>query len=306
MGLSVENVESANPPSFAVRKKQNNSAYVFMSPWLVGMVFLTAGSMLFTVYLAFTNYDLLSAPKLAGLTNFRQLLSDADFWIAIRVTFIYVVASVPVRLITALLVALLVSKPIRGMGIYRALIYLPSMIAGSVGASIGWRKLFGQNGPINSFLHLFGIHGPVWLGNPVTAILVLVLLNIWQFGSEMVIFLAGIKQIPSYLYEAATIDGANAFQRFFRVTLPMLSPITFFNLLMGTISSFMVFTQVYVITDGGPINSTLFYVLYLYEQGFQFFHMGYAAALSVVLLLIIALCAGFLFWTSKLWVNYDV
>ncbi|QQE77912.1 carbohydrate ABC transporter permease [Alicyclobacillus sp. SO9] len=308
MGLSqnVAKTDAVKRPGLKVQKKQNGPAYVFMSPWLFGMLFLTAGSMLFTFYLAFTNYNLLSSPKFAGAANFHRLLTDSDFWIAIRVTFIYVIASVPVRLVAALLVAQLVSKPIRGMGIYRALIYLPSMIAGSVGASIGWRKLFGQNGPINSFLHLFGIHGPIWLGNPATAIIVLVLLNVWQFGSEMVIFLAGIKQIPGYLYEAATIDGANTIQRFFRVTLPMLSPITFFNLLMGTISSFMVFTQVFVITDGGPLNSTLFYVLYLYQQGFQFFHMGYAATLSIVLLLIIALCAGVLFWTSKLWVNYDV
>lgn len=286
--------------------KKNKSAYVFMTPWLLGMLFLTAGSMLFTLYLAFTNYDLLTPPKFIGAENFRQLWQDPNFWTSIRVTFIYVVVSVPIRLAAALLVATLVNKPIRGIGIYRALIYLPSLLGGSVGASIGWRTLFDQNGPINSVLSLFGIHGPVWLGNPVTAIIVLVLLSAWQFGSEMVIFLAGLKQIPSYLNEAATIDGASGVQRYFRITLPMLSPIIFFNLLMGTISSFMVFTQVYVITDGGPMNSTLFYVLYLYQQGFQYFHMGYAAALAVILLIIIALCSGFIFLTSRFWVNYDV
>lgn len=288
------------------KNQQNGIGYAFMTPWLLGMLFLTAGSMLFTIYLAFTNYDLLNAPKLTGLSNFRELFADPNFWTAIEVTFLYVIVSVPIRLVTALLVANLVNRQIRGIGVYRALIYLPSLIGGSVGASIGWRELFDQNGPINSILGVFGIQGPVWLGNPATAIIVLILLSAWQFGSEMVIFLAGLKQIPSYLYEAAKIDGASVIQRYFHVTLPMLSPIIFFNLLMGTISSFMVFTQVYVITDGGPMNSTLFYVLYLYQQGFQYFHMGYAAALSIILLVIIALCSGFIFLTSRFWVNYDI
>lgn len=292
--------------NFSTSRQQNRAAYGFMTPWLLGMLFLTAGSMLFTLYLAFTNYDLLSAPHFIGGANFKHMLSDVNFWTSIRVTLIYVVISVPARMLASLLVATLVSKQVRGIGVYRALIYLPSLIGGSVGASIGWKKLFDANGPINSFLHLFGIHGPVWLGNPGTAIIVLILLSVWQFGSEMVIFLAGIKQIPGYLYESATIDGASAFQRYVRITIPMLSPLIFFNLLMGTISSFMVFTQVFVITDGGPMNSTLFYVLYLYQQGFQYFHMGYAAALSIVLLIIIALCSGFIFLTSKFWVNYDV
>ncbi|GMA64369.1 sugar ABC transporter permease [Alicyclobacillus fastidiosus] len=299
-------------PNSVVKKNSKNSvlknlsAYGFMTPWLLGMLLLTAGSMLFTLYLTFTNYDLLSRPQFIGLSNFTQIFKDPNFWTSIRVTFIYVVLSVPARLIASLLVATLVSKQVRGIAVYRALIYLPSLIGGSVGASIGWRELFDQNGPIDSFLKLFGIHGPVWLGNPATSMIVLVLLSVWQFGSEMVIFLAGIKQIPGYLYESATIDGASNFQRYIRITLPMLSPLIFFNLLMGTISSFMVFTQVLVITDGGPMNSTLLYVLYLYQQAFQFFHMGYAAALSIILLILIALCSGFIFLTARFWVNYDV
>lgn len=270
------------------------------------MLLLTVGAMLFTFYLAFTNYDLLSAPKWTGTFNFRKIFQDPNFWKSIRVTFIYVVASVPARLIASLLVATLLNKEVRGIGIYRALIYLPSLIGGSIGVSIGWKKLFDPTGPINSLLKVFGIHGPVWLGNPGTAILVIVMLSVWQFGSEMVIFLAGIKQIPGYLYEAATIDGSSTIRQYFHITLPMLSPIIFFNLVMGTISSFMAFTQVYIITNGGPMNSTLFYVLYLYQQAFQYYHMGYAAALSIILLVVIALCAGFLFLTSRFWVNYDV
>ncbi|MCL6632430.1 MAG: sugar ABC transporter permease [Alicyclobacillus herbarius] len=295
-------------PQKATRKRVGNgaAAYGFMTPWLIGMMFLTMGSMLFTFYLAFTKYNLISAPQWVGTQNFASIVKDGNFWAAIRVTFIYVVLSVPARLIASLLIATLLSKNVRGIGIYRALIYLPSLIGGSVGVSIGWRKMFDQTGPINALLQVFGIHGPVWLGSPVSAMAVLILLSVWQFGSEMVIFLAGIKQIPAYLYEAATIDGAGSIQRWFRVTLPMLSPLIFFNLLMGTISSFMVFTQVYVITNGGPINSTLVYVLYLYREAFTYLNMGYAAALSLILLVLIALCSGILFLTSRLWVNYDV
>ncbi|WP_206922525.1 carbohydrate ABC transporter permease [Alicyclobacillus suci] len=282
------------------------AAYGFLTPWMLGMLLMTLGAMLFTIYLAFTNYDLLSQPRWIGALNFHQILQDPNFWTSIRVTFIYVVISVPARLIASLLVATLLNKEVRGIGIYRALIYLPSLIGGSIGISIGWKKLFDVAGPINSVLKAVGLHGPVWLGNPRTAILVIVLLSVWQFGSEMVIFLAGFKQIPGYLYESATIDGASAVRQYFHITLPMLSPIIFFNLVMGTISSFMTFTQVYVLTDGGPMNSTLFYVLYLYEQAFQYYHMGYAAALSIILLIMIAVCTGFLFLTAKFWVKYDV
>lgn len=287
-------------------RQRNLTAYAFLTPWLLGMLFLTVGSMLFTFYLAFTRFDLLSSPEWIGFKNFTHILKDNNFWLSVRVTLVYVVVSVPSRLIISLLIALLLNKEIRGIGIYRALIYLPSLIGGSVGVSIGWKKLFASNGPINSFLSLFGIHGPTWIGNPSTAIIVLILLSVWQFGSEMVIFLAGLKQIPSYLYESATIDGASGFRKFFNITLPMLSPIIFFNLLMGTISSFMVFTQVDIITGGGPMNSTLFYVFYLYQEAFKYLNMGYAAALSIILLVIVGFFSGILFLTSKYWVKYDV
>lgn len=286
--------------------KRNLTAYAFLTPWLIGALFLTIGSMLFTFYLAFTNYNLLKAPGWIGLQNFSNIWNDPNFWRSIKVTFIYVVISVPARLTASLLVALLLAKEVRGIGLYRAIIYLPSLIGGSVGVSIGWKKLFDAHGPINSFLALFGIHGPTWIGNPSTAIIVLILLSVWQFGSEMVIFLAGLKQIPTYLYEAATIDGASRMRQFFSVTWPMLSPIIFFNLLMGTISSFMVFTQVYIITGGGPMNSTLFYVYYLYKHAFTYYHMGYAAALSIILLVILSIVSGLIYLTSKFWVNYDV
>lgn len=312
MNLNLE--DSVLTPSSGVDTKvqfkkalrRNLTAYGFLTPWLIGMLFLTVGAMLFTFYLAFTNYDLISRPQWIGISNFGRIIHDINFWASIRATLIYVVISVPARIVVSLLIALLVAKDARGIGIYRSLIYLPSLLGGSVGISIGWQRLFSENGPINSLLHVIGLKGPSWLGDPRGAMLVLILLSVWQFGSEMVIFLAGLKQIPKFLYESAKIDGASVTQSFFHITLPMLSPIIFFNLVMGTISSFMVFTQVYIITEGGPMNSTLFYVLYLYQQAFQFLHMGYAAALSIILLVIIAACSGFLFLTNKYWVNYDV
>ncbi len=285
--------------------RRNLTAYTFLLPWFTGMLCLTVGAMLFTFYLAFTDYDLISSPEWVGFDNFQQILRDPNFWISIRATFTYVIFSVPARLIVSLLIALLLYREVRGIGWYRSLIYLPSLIGTSVGAAIGWRNLFADDGPVNAFLGLFGVEGPNWVGNPSTAIVILILLSVWQFGSEMVIFLAGLKQIPGYLYEAAIIDGASAIQRFFKITLPMLSPITFFNLLMGTISSFMIFTQVYIITGGGPMKSTLMYVYYLYQHAFNYYNMGYAAALSIILLIIIGLCSTVIFLSSRFWVHYD-
>ena len=276
-----------------------------MTPFLIGMVFLTAGSMLVTFYLAFTNYTVISAPQFVGTANFHTLWQDPDFWQAIRVTFLYVALSVPARLIFALLIALLLNTQITGIGLYRALIYLPSLIGGSVGASIGWKNLFGPGGPFDSLQALLGFHQTYWLGYPLSALIIVVLLTVWQFGSEMVIFLAGLKQIPLHLYEAAIVDGASKFQRFWRITLPMLTPIIFFNALMGIVGSFLVFTQVFIITQGGPGNSTLVYILYLYQEAFQYFHMGYAAAMAIVLLVIVAAISGLLFLSAKYWVYYE-
>lgn len=298
--------KAANYKKLQTPLQRNLTAYAFISPWLIGMLFLTVGSMLFTFYLAFTDYDLLSSPTWVGMEHFTNIWNDSNFWASIRSTMYYVVLSVPLRLIASLLIAMLLLKDIKGIGLYRSMIYLPSLLGGSVGVAIGWKKLFDDNGPINSFLSIFGIDGPMWIGNPSTAIYVLIILAVWQFGSEMVIFLAGLKQVPGILYEAATIDGASKLKQFWHVTLPMISPIIFFNLLMGTISAFMVFTQVYIITGGGPMKSTLFYVYYLYQNAFTYFDMGYAAALAVILLILIALCSGFIYLTSKFWVNYDV
>ncbi|GGE49097.1 sugar ABC transporter permease [Pullulanibacillus camelliae] len=286
--------------------RQSLAAYGFLFPWLIGLLVLTLGSFMFSIYLAFTNYDLISSPTWAGVSNFKSLFSDHLFYTSLKVTLLYVVVSVPLRLIFSLLVAALLNQEIAGIGIYRVIFYIPSLIGTSVGVAIMWQNIFSRNGLFNLILQSIGMaHPPAWVSDPQYAIYVLVLLSIWQFGSEMIIFLAGLKQIPDSLYEAAAIDGANRLNQFFHVTLPMLTPMIFFNLVMGTINAFMVFTQGFVITHGGPINSTMFYVLYLYKQGFEYFHMGYAAAMSIVLLVIVGVFAGFLFLTSKFWVHYE-
>lgn len=285
--------------------RKSLTAYGFLLPWLIGLLTLTLGSFFFSIYLAFTHYDLLSPPNWVGIDNFKEILTDQLFYTSLKVTLLYVVVSVPLRLFFSLIVAVLLNKDIKGIGIYRALFYIPSLIGTSVGVAIMWKNIFSADGLLNQFLAAFGIDGTSWISDPQYAIYVIVLLNVWQFGSEMIIFLAGLKQIPDTLYEAASIDGATKIKQFYHVTIPMLSPMIFFNLVMGTINAFMVFTQGFIITHGGPINSTLFYVLYLYRQGFQYFHMGYAAALAVIFLIIVAVSTIFLFLTSKFWVNYD-
>lgn len=288
----------------AIRKRL--TPYVFMLPWLIGFLVLTLGAFLFTIYLAFTHYDMLTSPEWVGVSNFKEMLGDKLFLTALKVTALFVLISVPLRLIFSLLVAILLNQDIKGIGIYRTFFYIPSLIGTSVGVAIMWRSIFSGDGLINQALNGIGLTGlPAWVSNPHYALYVIVLLSIWQFGAEMIIFLAGLKQIPVTLYEAASIDGASKIRSFVHVTFPMLTPMIFFNLVMGTINAFMIFTQGYIITSGGPINSTLFYILYLYQQGFQYFHMGYASAMAIVFLFIVAVCAGFLFLTSKFWVHYE-
>lgn len=287
-------------------RQKKTTPYIFMLPWLIGFLILTLGAFLFTLYLAFTDYNILSAPEWVGLTNFKDILSDGLFIKSVSVTLLFVIVSVPLRLFFSLLIAMLLNQDIKGIGIYRTLFYLPSVIGTSVGVAIMWRSIFSSDGLVNSFLELFGIsNAPSWVSNPDYAIYVIVLLSIWQFGAEMIIFLAGLKQVPQNLYDASLVDGASRFKAFIHVTLPMLTPLIFFNLVMSTLNAFMIFTQGYIITNGGPINSTLFYVIYLYQQGFEYFNMGYASALAIVFLFILAVIAGFLFLSSKYWVYYE-
>jgi multiple sugar transport system permease protein len=219
---------------------------------------------------------------------------------------LFVGVSVPLKLAAALGVALLMNRNLRLIGLYRTVYYIPSLIGGSVAVAVMWRQIFGGDGIANRFLALLGAEGTtIWVASPKYAIYTICLLAVWQFGSSMVIFLAGLKQIPEYLYESSAIDGAGKMRQFISITLPMLSPVLFFNLVMQTIGAFLMFTQAFIVTKGGPMDSTLVYALYLYEQGFSFMKMGYASALSWVLLVAIGLCTMLFFATSRYWVYYE-
>ena len=288
--------------------RENLVGYLFLLPWFIGLFALTLGPMLGSLYLSFTRYDLLSAPQWIGLQNFTAMFSDIRFLDALRVTAIYVFLSVPLKLAVALLVAVALNRGLRGLGIYRAVYYVPSLLGGSVAIAILWRQIFGQNGIVNQGLALLGIHGlSSWVGNPDTSVYTLIILAAWQFGSPMLIFLAGLKQIPHEMHEAAGIDGAGPIGKFFRITLPLLSPIIFFNLVLQLIGAFQAFTPAFIVSSGsgGPYGSTLFYTLYIYQQGFGYFHMGYASAMAWVLLIIIALFTAVAFTSSRFWVFYQ-
>lgn len=289
------------------QRRENRSGYLFLAPWLIGLVFITIGPMIASAYLSFTNYDILSSPKWIGLDNYIQMFTaDPRFLQALKVTFTYVWVSVPLMLVFALLLAVALNEGIKGLAFYRAVFYLPSLLGANVAIAILWRQVFGGQGILNGALGAIGIQGPNWIADPAYAIVSLIALHLWTFGSAMVIFLAGLRQIPKDLYEAASVDGANRIRQFFSITLPMLTPVIFFNVVLNVIGSFQAFTPAFIISQGtgGPVDSTLFYSLYLYIKGFKELNMGYAAAMAWVLLLIIAIQAAFLFWTSRKWVFY--
>jgi multiple sugar transport system permease protein len=286
----------------------NGAGYMFLAPWLIGFLGLTLGPALASLYLSFTDYDLLQAPNFVGADNYvRMATADAKFAAAMKVTFLYVILSVPFKLMFALALAMAFNRGIKGLPFYRAVFYLPSLLGGSVAIAVLWRQLFAADGLINSVLGVFGIDGPSWISNPNYSLYTLVVLSVWQFGSPMIIFLAGLRQIPHDMYEAASMDGASKARQFFRITLPLLTPVIFFNVVIQTIDAFKAFTPSFIISagTGGPINSTLFYTLYLYQEAFGFFRMGYASALAWVLVLIIAVFTTFSFLSARYWVHYD-
>jgi len=265
--------------------------------------------MIASLYLSFTDFSLLTAPEWAGLKNYVRMFTDDPLYFqSLKVTFIYVFLSVPLKLALALLLAMILRRGLRGIGLYRAAFYLPSLLAGSVAIAVLWRQVFSDDGLVNTFLGLFGLEGlPSWVSNPDYALYTLVALAVWEFGAPMVIFLAGLQQVPRDLYDAAAVDGASKLQGFLRITLPLLSPVIFFNLIMQMIGAFKIFTPAFVISGGtgGPASSTLFYTLYLYQQGFANFRMGYASAMAWVLLAVIAVFTALNFLGAKYWVYYD-
>jgi multiple sugar transport system permease protein len=288
---------------------ENLAGYAFISPFIIGFLAFTIIPMAVSLYLSFTSYDLFSTPVWIGLDNFKEMFfGDEKFWKSMKVTFAYVMAGVPLRLIFALMVAMLLNKASRAVGLYRTLFYLPSIIGGSVAVAIMWRNIFGNEGTLNALLFFLGADQKIlWYQDPSKALWTLIFLAVWQFGSSMLIFLAGLKNIPPSYYEAANVDGANRFQVFFKITLPLLSPIIFFNLVMQTISAFMTFTPAYIISkgEGGPLDGTLLYSLYIFQKAFNFFQMGYASAMAWVMLVVVGLLTLLLFKTSKYWVHYE-
>ena len=288
-------------------QRENLAAYLFLAPWLVGLVLITVGPMLASLYLAFTDYNLLEAPTWIGVENFTRMFADERLHNSLRVTFIYVLVSVPLQLALALLLAVVLDRGLRGMAFYRSVFYLPSLLGSSVAIAILWRQVFGGEGLINHVLGWFGVAGRSWIADPESALWTLVTLNVWTFGAPMVIFLAGLRQIPRMYYEAAAVDGAGPLRRFANLTMPLLTPIIFFNLVLQIIHAFQAFTQAFVVSGGtgGPSDSTMFYTLYLYERGFGKFDMGYASAMAWVLLVIIAVFTAGNFVASKYWVHYD-
>ena len=289
------------------RQADNAVAYLLMAPWLVGFIGMWLIPAIISIYYSFTDFNLLNDPKIIGFANYaRAFTQDETFVQALKVTFLYVLVLVPLRLAFALFVAMLLNKKHKGLGLYRTLYYVPSIIGGSIAVSVVWKQIFGNKGVVMTLLSVFGIQQTTsFLGYPKTALSVIILMGVWQFGSSMLIFLSALKQIPYTLYESAMVDGAKPSYTFFRITLPMLTPTIFFNLILQIINGFRVFTESYVITDGGPLDSTLSYVLYLYRRAFTYFDMGYSCALAWILVAIIAVFTVIIFKTQKNWVYYE-
>jgi len=297
-------------------KRQNTLGYSFISPWVIGFLIFTFFPMLFSAYLAMSSWNIVTGTttiQFVGFDNFVRIFSDERFFAALRVTFTFCLISIPLYQITALLFGLLLSTNLRGMKFFRLAFFLPSVIPAVASAMI-WLRVFGETtGLLNQSLALFGITGPAWLNNPSTALYAFIIMGVWGVGQTMIIYLAGLRGVDTSVYEACEVDGANAWQKFTKITLPMISPTIFFNVVMAIIGSFQYFTQAFVMTSqgqagsnvGGPLNSTLFYNLYLYVKAFQDFEMGYAAALAWILFAIIMLFTLLVVKSSSFWVYYQ-
>lgn len=285
--------------------KESVSGVIFTMPFIIGAVLFLFVPLGISLYYAFCDYNILSPAVFTGLDNFKNLFKDELFYQSLKVTLFYTVVSVPLKLIFALLVAMLFQKTTRAAGIYRGLYYLPSIIGGSVAVSVLWKRMFATDGTINQILHALGVQQTIsWLGNTHTAIWTLILLTVWQFGSSMLIFLSSLKQIPRTYYEASTVDGAGKWKQFVKITLPLLTPTIFFNLVMQMINGLLAYTQCFIITQGKPLNSTLFYMVDMYNETFVYYKAGYGSAMAWVMILVVAIFTSVLFVTKKKWV-YD-
>lgn len=284
-------------------------AYLFISPWIIGFFIFTVGPMLASLYFSATEYNVIDPPEWVGLANYNRLfLNDPLFWHSLKVTLNYALMALPLGLLIGFFLAILLNQKIPGVNLWRTVYFLPSVVAG-VAVTLLWIRIFNTRiGILNPFLEkVFGIKGPGWLQDPDWALPALVIMGLWGVGGSMIIYLAGLQGIPTTLYEAATLDGANTWQRFQNVTLPMMTPVIFYNLVLGLIGSFQYFTEAYVASggEGGPVRSTLVYNLYLYQNAFKFFDMGYASALAWILFLIVLVLTVLVFRSSDFWVFYE-
>ena len=278
--------------------------YLFIAPWIIGFCVFTAGALAGSFSISLMRWDIVGEPYFLGAGNYAKMLGDRFFWQSLRVTFVYLL-NVPLNLALGLGLALLLNQKIRGLGFFRTVFYLPSVTAG-VAVSLLWLWIFNPRfGVINVLLDKVGIAGPAWLGSETWALPALIVMSVWGVGGSMLIYLAALQGIPTSLYEAATIDGAGHWTKFRHITIPMISPVLLLNLIMGVIGSFQVFTQAFIMTNGGPNYATLFYVLYLYQHAFQWFNMGYASALAWVLFVVILVCTFLILNLSREWVYYE-
>jgi len=302
------------PPARRSRKARHDTLvfYLCVAPWVIGFIAFTLGPMLYSLYISFTEWGMLKPPVWVGMTNYTRAFTDPDFYISLRVTSFFAVFSIPVTLITALFLAILLNEATRGVGLFRTAFYMPAIVA-SVAAAVLWTWILNPKfGPVNGLLRFFGLPGPNWFSDPKYVLWGFVMMSAWNVGGQMLIFLAGLKGIPKALYEAAEIDGAGRWPRFWQITLPMLSSTLFFNFVMAVIGSFQTFDIAYVIstarsgTLGGPAKATLFYMIYVYSLAFKGFNsMGYATALAWILFVIIFVLTLIVLRTSSLWVYYE-
>ena len=298
---------AAKRPVSNMTRRQNRYGYGFIMLWLIGLFVFTLIPMLFSLFLSFCKWDIvtgLSTIQFIGLENFQKIFDDSKFYKALEVTFKFCLISIPFYQIASLLVAMLLNMRIKFMRTFRLIFFLPSIIP-TIASSMIWTQILGKDGLINQGLALIGIQGPAWLNTPSTALYGLILMGVWGIGNTIIIYLSGLQGVGEELYEAASIDGANSFQRFFKITLPMISPTIFFNVVMAVISSFQYFTQAFVMTEGGPLNSTLFYNLYLYTKAYKELKMGYAAALAWIMFIIILFFTLLVIKSSSFWVYYQ-
>ena len=289
-----------------MKRQETFWGYFFIMPFIIGLVVFTIIPFFSSLYLAFTEYNILTPPKWIGLQNFKRMFfEDKYFWTSFWVTFKFALIQVPIKLLVSLGVALILSKKSKAIPIYRAAFYIPSLMGGSVAVALTWKQLFAINGAVNKITAVFGMAPVKWLANTNTALGVLIGLGVWQFGSSMLIFLAALKNVPQSDHEAAIVDGAGPVRRFFKIVLPMITPIFFFNLINQTIGAFQAFNSSYLITQGKPLNTTLYYGVHLYNRAFTYYEMGYGSAMAWFMLLVIGIFTAMIFRSSSAWVYYE-